>query len=72
MDPELERVLEGLKKAAEFVKTYRFELTEDYLTRQPRVRHRPRRACHASAATVVTHPFLPLRERLTNAPCNTS
>ncbi|MBI4263135.1 MAG: hypothetical protein HY657_02060 [Acidobacteria bacterium] len=31
MDPELERVLQGFKEAAEFAKTFRFELTEEYL-----------------------------------------
>jgi len=31
VDDELERVLRGLEKAAEFVKTYRFEMTEEYL-----------------------------------------
>lgn len=31
MDPELERVLRGIKEAAEFARTYRFELTEEYL-----------------------------------------
>lgn len=29
--PELERVLRGLREAAEFAKTYRFEMTEEYL-----------------------------------------
>jgi hypothetical protein len=32
MDPELERALRGLEDAAEFANTYRFELTDDYLT----------------------------------------
>ena len=31
MDDELERVLRGLEEAAEFARTYRFEMTEDYL-----------------------------------------
>ena len=31
MDPELERVLRGLDEAVEFAKSYRFEMTEDYL-----------------------------------------
>jgi hypothetical protein len=31
VDPELEHVLRGLEEAAEFAKTYRFEMTEDYL-----------------------------------------
>ncbi len=30
MDPELERCLAGLREAAEFAKTYRFEMTDDY------------------------------------------
>ncbi len=32
MDPELERCLAGLRQAAEFVKSYRFEMTDDYLS----------------------------------------
>ena len=31
MDPELERVLRGLDEAVEFTKSFRFEMTEDYL-----------------------------------------
>ena len=31
MDPELERALRALDEAAEFAKSYRFEMTEDYL-----------------------------------------
>ena len=31
MDPELERVLKGLDDAVEFAKSYRFEMTADYL-----------------------------------------
>ncbi len=31
MDPELERALRGLEEAAEFARTYRFELTPEYL-----------------------------------------
>jgi hypothetical protein len=31
MDPELERALRALEEAAEFAKSYRFEMTEDYL-----------------------------------------
>ncbi len=30
MDPDLERVLRGLEEAAEWAKTYRFEMTDDY------------------------------------------
>ena len=31
MDPELKRVLRTLEEAAEFAKTYRFEMTVEYL-----------------------------------------
>ena len=31
MDQDLERVLRGLEEAAEWAKTYRFEMTADYL-----------------------------------------
>ena len=31
MDRELEAVLRGLEEAAEFAKTYRFEMTQDYV-----------------------------------------
>jgi hypothetical protein len=41
MDPELERALRGLKEAAEFARTYRFELTEDYLALVARVEAMP-------------------------------
>lgn len=41
MDPELERALQGLKDAAEFAKTYRFEMTEDYLALIARVEAMP-------------------------------
>lgn len=41
MDPELERALEGLKKAAEFAKSYRFEMTDDYLALIARVEAMP-------------------------------
>ena len=40
-DPELERVLRGLEEAAEFAKTYRFEMTEDYLALLARVEAMP-------------------------------
>ena len=42
MDPELERALRGLKEAAEFARTYRFELTDDYLALIARVEALPR------------------------------
>lgn len=41
MDPELERVLRGMEEAAEFAKTYRFEMTEDYLELIARVEALP-------------------------------
>lgn len=41
MDPELERALEGLEKAAEFARTYCFELTDDYLALIARVEAMP-------------------------------
>ena len=42
MDPELERVLRGLEAAAEFAKTYRFEMTPDYVALIERVEALPR------------------------------
>ena len=41
MDSELERVLRGLEEAAEFAKTYRFEMTEDYIQLIARVEALP-------------------------------
>ena len=41
MDPELERVLRGLDEAVEFAKSYRFEMTEDYLALIARVEALP-------------------------------
>ena len=41
MDPELERALRGLEEAAEFAKTYRFEMTDDYLALIARVEAMP-------------------------------
>lgn len=41
MDPDVERALEGLRKAAEFARTYRFELTPDYLELIARVEALP-------------------------------
>ena len=42
MDPELERVLRMLDEAAEWARTYRFEMTEDYLALIERVEAMPR------------------------------
>jgi hypothetical protein len=42
MNRELEQALEGLKTAAEFAKTYRFEMTEDYLQLIAQVEALPR------------------------------
>lgn len=42
MDDELQRVLKGLDEAAEFAKTYRFEMTEDYLALIAQVEALPR------------------------------
>jgi len=39
--PELERVLRSLEEAAEFAKTYRFEMTDDYLALIARVEAMP-------------------------------
>jgi hypothetical protein len=39
--PELERVLRGFKEAAEFAKTYRFEMTDEYLALIARVEAMP-------------------------------
>lgn len=42
MDRELKQALEGFEVAAEFAKTYRFEMTEDYLELIARVEALPR------------------------------
>jgi hypothetical protein len=42
MDPEVERLLKGIEEAAEWARTYRFELTEDYLALIERVEALPR------------------------------
>lgn len=42
MDRELERTLRGLKDAADFVDTYRFKLSEDYLSLIEAVEAMPR------------------------------
>jgi hypothetical protein len=41
MDAELERALRALDEAAEFAKSYRFEMTEDYLALLARVEAMP-------------------------------
>lgn len=41
MDPELKRALRGLEEAAEFARTYRFELTDDYVELIARVEAMP-------------------------------
>ena len=41
MDSELERCLAGIKEATEFARTYRFEMTEDYLALLARVEVMP-------------------------------
>ena len=52
MDPELERVLRGLKEAAEFAKTYRFEMTDDYLALLARVEAMPQNQSGADKSHV--------------------
>ncbi len=42
MDPELERALRALHEAVEFAKSYRFEMTEDYLALLAQVEAMPR------------------------------
>lgn len=42
MDRELERTLRALEDAADFVETYRFELSEDYLSLIEAVEAMPR------------------------------
>jgi hypothetical protein len=41
VDRELEDILRGLEEAAEWAKTYRFEMTDDYLALIERVEARP-------------------------------
>lgn len=52
MDPELERVLRGLEEAAEFAKTYRFEMTDDYLALLAKVEAMPRNQSGADKSHV--------------------
>jgi hypothetical protein len=52
MDPELERVLRGLEEAAEFARTYRFEMTEDYLALLARVEAMPQNQSGADKSHV--------------------
>jgi hypothetical protein len=42
MDPMLERALRGIRDAAEFAKTYRFEITDEYVELIERVESLPR------------------------------
>lgn len=42
MDPELERVLRGFDEAREFARTFRFEITEEYLRLIAKVEALPR------------------------------
>jgi hypothetical protein len=51
-DPELERVLRGLREAAEFAKTYRFEMTEEYLALIARVEAMPQNQSGADKSHV--------------------
>ena len=52
MDPELERVLQGLDEAVEFAKSYRFEMTEDYLALLARVEAMPQNQSGADKSHV--------------------
>ena len=52
MDDELERILRGLEKAAEFAKTYRFEMTDDYLALLARVEAMPQNQSGADKSHV--------------------
>jgi hypothetical protein len=52
MDQELERVLRGLEEAAEFARTYRFEITPDYVALIERVEAMPRNQPGADKAHV--------------------
>lgn len=52
MDPELERALEGLRKAAEFARTFRFELTPGYLELIARVEAMPQNQSGADKSGV--------------------
>jgi hypothetical protein len=74
VDPELERALQGLKDAAEFAKSYRFEMTEDYLALIARVeampenqsgadRSGPWRGSRAHAASLAARATLLPREK---------
>ena len=42
MDPELERVLRGFDEAREFARTFRFEMTDEYLRLIAKVEALPR------------------------------
>jgi hypothetical protein len=41
MDPELKHVLEGLQEAAAFAKSYRFDLTDEYVALIEQVENLP-------------------------------
>ena len=52
MNPELDRVLRGLDEAVEFAKSYRFEMTEDYLALIAQVEAMPRNQSGADKSHV--------------------
>lgn len=52
MDPELERALRALDDAAEFAKSYRFEMTEDYLALLAQVEALPQNSAGADKSWV--------------------
>jgi hypothetical protein len=52
MDPELERVLCGLDEAVQFTKSYRFEMTEDYLALLAQVEALPRNQSGSNKSAV--------------------
>jgi hypothetical protein len=51
-DPELERVLRGFKEAAEFARTYRFEMTDEYLALLAQVEAMPQNQSGADKSHV--------------------
>jgi hypothetical protein len=52
MDADLERALRALDEAAEFAKSYRFEMTEDYLALLAQVEAMPRNQSGADKSAV--------------------
>jgi hypothetical protein len=52
MDAELERALRALDEAVEFAKSYRFEMTEDYLALLAQVEAMPRNQSGADKSAV--------------------